>query len=579
MQNDGSFPMKELMYSSFSDDREILRQRLMWLTGIRWYAAASIVPAALIGRYVLEMRFPVWALLLIALGMAIYNAYYAAKVKRPEFNPGIALQQIILDVLALSLILFFTGGFINPFFTFYFFIVIIARIILSHRQSLLIAVLVTLSFVIQGLASSVVPVDMKVSGDSILHLGEVSFHVIGAPISFVLTTIITAYFVSVIMGDLQKREREVRSARMQAELELNKLDNILRHLETGMLVIDNQGKVEWVNDCVVNWFGTEGKDETKACYLISRIAKRYLHTSLDVESSESGKSHFFEVRLPTVTQGMRDFEVLLSSIRGPGGELVQVIELILDVTEQKKNQEQWARAQKLAAIGQLAAGIAHELNTPLGTISILAEEARDIIQTTIPKEECDHAEELDESLQTIHDQIKRCKEITQGLLNFSRKPENIQEFCSINELVHQAIDLLGPKLSKVTLHERLDDSLPMIITESSGIQRAVFNILLNAADAVENNEVEKKIEVETCKQDGMIGIRIRDNGCGIAKPDIPHLYEPFFTTKPVGKGTGLGLYVTYGTIQDLGGRLEIESELGEGTQVEIWLPIRTEEEQ
>ncbi|MEW6236229.1 MAG: ATP-binding protein [Candidatus Omnitrophota bacterium] len=555
-----------------NDAQAILRRRLVWLTGLRWHAIGGVLFAAMIGRYGLGMRFPVHVVLALAAGMFLYNFYYAAKIRTLEFDPRIAFRQIVLDVIAFSLILFVTGGFINPFFTFYFFIVILARIILTRRESLFITVFVTICFALQGLSNYVVPVDMKLSEEGLLRAGGLSFHVIGAPLSFVLTTAITAYFISVIMNDLRKREKELRAARRQAELELDKLDNILRHLETGMLVIGRQGELEWVNSRLEAWFGSEGKDEASACYRVGGAAKEYRRLAETTAAPDSERKHYFEMRLPTVGQGVRDFEIILTPIRNSKGEWLQLIELVLDVTEQKKNQTQWALAQRLAAIGQLAAGVAHEINTPLGTISILAEETREIIRSAIAARQCPPPDEVDEALQTIHQQILRCKEITQGLLNFSRQPERVRDFGSLNEIVHQAVELVRPKCRGVALAEKYDEAIPEILTETSGLQQVVFNLLVNAIDAVEGLEREKKITIATFQENNAAGVHISDNGCGIAEKDLPHIFEPFFTTKPIGKGAGLGLYVSYGTMQDLGGRLEIESRPGEGTTAKIWLP-------
>jgi len=494
---------------------------------------------------------------------------------QPVFDRRIALQQIILDVLALTAVLFFSGGFLNPFFTFYFFIVILASIILRTKESVFIVVLVTVCFVLQGLAMRFVPVDMKLGKDGLLKLGEVPFHVVGAPISFVLTTLITAYFTSVIMGDLRKREREVRTARQQTELELNKLDNLLDRVDAGMLVFDSNNQVERVNDRLISWFGAEGQEEQNACYLISQYGKQLEHELNKPSDPES--RHFFEARLPTRSEGVRDFEIMVTPIRDATGKSIQRIELILDVTDQKKSQAQWAQAQKLAAIGQLAAGVAHEINTPLGTINILTEEAKTLLQELSESPKPEQKEELEESLETIHSQVRRCKEVTQGLLNFSRAREHKREAVSLNTIAYRAVELIRHRVNGVQLEKDLAPHLPEIITDVHGVERAVFNLLLNAADALDGVDHERRIRVRTLVENENVGIQVIDNGKGIREEDMPHVTEPFFTTKMVGKGTGLGLYVAYGAIQDLGGRLEMESQHGEGTTASIWLPITSDD--
>lgn len=557
------------------DDESIQRQRLIWLAGLRRYAALGMAAAAVIGRYVLGIRFSVPALILLAGGVEWYNRYFARRLERRPYNPRVAFHQIILDVVFLSLALFFTGGFLNPFFTVYFFVVIIAWITLSRWQSLVITLMVLGAFGLQGLSPRVIPIDMRLSGEGLLKMGELPFHVVGAPFSFVLTTLLTAYSVSVIMRDLRRQERAVRAARQQAELELHKLDNILRHVEAGMLVLDGGNQVEWANDRVQAWFGPEGMDETRACYRVSQAARR-IQARPGGKTSGGEAAHYFETRLPTLAQGVRDFEIVVNPIRGARGGPVRMVVMILDVTEQKKNQEQWAQAQKLAAIGQLAAGVAHEINTPLGTISILAHEAQDILRQSPDLRDCPYRAELEEFLATIHGQTRRCKDIIQSLLNFSRKPIPARALCDLNQPVRQAAELIHAKASRIVLVEELDESLPLTVTDAEGVERVVFNLLLNAADALEEVHGAPRIRVRTAHANGIITIRVTDNGAGIRPEDLPHIFEPFYTTKTVGKGTGLGLYVSYGTIQDLGGTLEIASEPGQGTTATICLPVNQE---
>ncbi|RJP27521.1 MAG: hypothetical protein C4527_13065 [Candidatus Omnitrophota bacterium] len=563
------------MLSQTEDDLEIQRRRLIWLIGLRWYGAGSIILAVLIGHYVLAMRLPVMYLFSISAGMFLYNYYFYRQVYAASFHRRMALRQIILDVVILTLVLLGTGGFLNPFFTFYFFQVIIAWIILSYRESVLLTIFITLCFALQALAPA--GVDMKTSSEGLLQLGELPFHVLGAPVSFVITTVITAYFVYIIMADLRKREQELRQARKQAELELNKLDNILGQLGAGMLVINRHQRMDWLNDQIREWFGPQGADETVACYRIVRVAKDLLSSMGKQVQNEYKRQFYHAMRLPTVSHGVRDFEIMVSPVCDGRGDLFQIIELVLDVTEQKKQQEQWSQAQRLAAIGQLAAGVAHEINTPLGTISILANEACEILTDHEDLNSCPHMDELRESLRTIHEQTRRCKTIIQSLLNISRKPEYEKKACSVNEIIHNALELAKHKLAGIAVEARLDPILPNLVTDVNGIERAVFNVILNAADAFPLRDYDKRIIIETGLFDEMVTIRIIDNGDGISEENLSRVFEPFFTTKSVGQGTGLGLYVSYETIRDLGGRLEIDSKPGAGAAVTISIPLHHDE--
>lgn len=552
------------------EDIALQRQRLEWLIGLRWYGAAAVIVCALTGSYVFGIHFSLTALISIALFMFVYNAYYAMQLNRGSWSRSMALQQIILDVLSLTLILLMTGGFINPFFTFFFFQVIIAWIMLPPRQSVAIIVLIVFCFALQAVAPTLITVDMNLSEDGILGLGKVPFHVVGAPISFVATTLITAYFVSVIMGDLRRRESELRLAHQRVELELSKLDNLLRRLEAGMLVINKQGELEWANDKIIEWFGPN--DGNNINYCICASAYQALH-ELSQQKVIEHTGIYREAHLPTLNDGARDFDAMATPITNDQGELAQIIQLVLDVTDQKKRKEQWARAEKLAAIGQLAAGVAHEINTPLGTIRILAEEARDIL--THNGQTGADADELADALQTIHEQTTRCKNITQGLLNYSRNTDPSMQPCSINQLIRQAFEITRHKTNGIQIVQNLQEDIAEVTTDVNRVQQALCNLIINAADALDAT-AEPKIEIDAQQHDGAVCICISDNGPGISSEHLPHIFEPFFTTKPVGKGTGLGLYVTYGSLRELDGRLDIDSEPGAGTKATITLPINHE---
>lgn len=567
--------MSDSRSGSFSDDLIFLQQRMQWLVGLRWYGIASVFLFAVFGNYILGLHFDLWLMFAITLVMLGYNMYLHQRVNRTPIQASLALQQVVLDVIALTAILFCTGGFGNPFFTFYFFLVIIAWIILPAKQSVAIIALIFVCFALQGIAPRVIEVDMNLSDDGLLYLGDYPFHVVGAPVSFVATTFITAYFVSVIMTDLRKRETELREAQRRSELELAKVDNILRQLDAGMIVLDSQNRVEWVNDRIRHWFGPEGQHSDRATYRVVRACiPDTTPPGQPMLCDEDSASE--ALQLPTLHDDTRDFELMTTPIEDERGENVQRILLVLDVTEQKRTHEQWARAEKLAAVGQLAAGVAHEINTPLSTIRILAEDALDSIRAAGGSLPGELREDLSEAMQTVYEQTSRCKTITQGLLNVSRMQGRSLESIDLNTVVQQAVELSRHQLRTVTVEETYAQDLPRIDSDSTQIIQVICNLMINARDALEGSANGAHIRVETRRNDGRVEIQVSDNGPGIPRDALSHVFEPFFTTKPVGKGTGLGLYISYAAIRDLGGELDIESEQNIGTTATIWLPVHHE---
>lgn len=229
-----------------------------------------------------------------------------------------------------------------------------------------------------------------------------------------------------------------------------------------------------------------------------------------------------------------------------------------------------AQIEKMAALGQLAAGVAHELNTPLGTLSIISDELGRILQSstkTIPKRL------FRDYIQDMRGEIERCRSIIQDLLGFSRQGLYQLVKTDINQLVSKTVEFIqkGEKKYNIRIVKRLDPELPQVMTDRDRFRQVVFNVIKNAIEAIDRED--GLIEVSTKKEDCCVHVVIKDNGCGIPEENIKKVFEPFFTTKPVGCGTGLGLSVSYGIMRDLKGEIRLKSRVGEGTEVTLILPI------
>jgi len=237
--------------------------------------------------------------------------------------------------------------------------------------------------------------------------------------------------------------------------------------------------------------------------------------------------------------------------------------------------EQVIETGKLASIGELAAGIAHEINNP---VAIMVEEAG-WIQDLLEEEDFARSENLDEferALKQINTQGKRCKEITHKLLSFARKTDaRLQEF-SINDLIEEVVGLSEQraKYAKVTITPQLDANLPAIQASPSEMQQVFLNLINNAVDAMERQGGE--IIVATRREKDQLFIEVRDTGPGIPPANLDRIFDPFYTTKPVGKGTGLGLSICYGIIKKMGGDISVDSTIDEGTTFVIKIPVREE---
>lgn len=255
-------------------------------------------------------------------------------------------------------------------------------------------------------------------------------------------------------------------------------------------------------------------------------------------------------------------------------ELASVVRAFNQMSQElraKREMEAAVRqADKQVAVGLLAAGVAHEINNPLATISVSAEDLLDRLQCG---EELHKGDELPSYLRLIRDQAGRCAETTRKLLDFARQTESVDEWVDVNEQVNSTLSLLRYRLRKerIELTLALAPDIPLVLADGPGLQQVVFNLVTNAADAMAGGG---RLTVSTAASDQDVCITIADTGCGIPPEDLPRIFEPFFTTKPVGRGTGLGLSVCFGIVSRAGGRIEVASTPGSGTQVAIILPLR-----
>jgi two-component system NtrC family sensor kinase len=227
---------------------------------------------------------------------------------------------------------------------------------------------------------------------------------------------------------------------------------------------------------------------------------------------------------------------------------------------------------KLASVGELAAGIAHEINNP---VAIMIEEAG-WIEDILEDEEFQESENLDEfirALEQIRTQGRRCKEITHKLLHFARKTDSRIQEVQINDLIEELVALSAQKAkySNVTINTVLQKDLPPLQVSETEVQQVFLNLINNAVDAM-----EKKggvIDVTTLMEGDHIAVQVADNGPGIPEANLARIFDPFFTTKPVGKGTGLGLSICYGIIKKMGGEIDVHSVIGAGTTFRVLIPL------
>ncbi len=292
----------------------------------------------------------------------------------------------------------------------------------------------------------------------------------------------------------------------------------------------------------------------------SRIARENLAAAFD------GELRRFEVpyQRPDGSEGTG--HVLLAPVR-EGGRIPKVLALVRDITDQRRAQTQLQQAEKLAAMGQLVSGVAHEINNPAAIISGFAQTL--LLDQLTPEQR--------ETVQMMYDEATRIGRITSNLLAFARAGSKERTLVELNDIVHRTFALRSYHLTtlNITVNLDLDDANPKAWANGSEVQQMLLNLLINAEQALMTMSGGDRrtisISTATAGDDGVL-LQVADTGPGIPADIQEKIFDPFFTTKPEGIGTGLGLSICYGIVHDHGGRISVHSVVGQGTTFAVILP-------
>ncbi len=521
-----------------------LRHRLLWLVRLRWVAVLGVALTVTATGPLLHLL-PAASLLPMAaiIGlMAGYNAVFGVLARRDPPPRASAPAQILLDLVSLTGLLHYSGGAANPFFLFYLFHVIIAGILLSRWESHLIA----------GVAFSLF------AGMALFELlGWIPSHrldflpvftnnfLLGLLLAFAAAVFIATHFITTIMSDLHQATAELAG-------EKEKLDGIIQGIGAGLVILDSEGRVTWTNDQAGRWFPAARPGET--CH--QALAGRSLPCEGcgAREAAQNGRPCSLDH-----VRGDRRYLVTQTLVRDASEHLSTRLLLIQDVTLERRMEEQLYQSSKLAAVGTLASGIAHELNNPLASISASTDYLRELaderrLDAPFPKH-----------LHRISDHVYRCKEIIDALLGLARKEDQERSPTNVNECMRELVRLGGSRISPKLL---LDPGIPTARANPRLLQNVVLNLLLNARDAA---GPEGAVELRTFAAEDSVGVSVHDAGPGIPPDVLPRIFEPFFTTKPVGRGTGLGLFLCHRMVEAMGGKIGVATSAELGTTFSVTL--------
>ncbi|MBW2305151.1 MAG: Cache 3/Cache 2 fusion domain-containing protein, partial [Deltaproteobacteria bacterium] len=377
-----------------------------------------------------------------------------------------------------------------------------------------------------------------------------------------------------IIRDLTRRKSLEKELRETKEF----LENIMESSVDGIVTTDLKGKITYLNRAMEEMI--QYRREEILGQHISTVYVRGIQEARDImallKARERAENYEMEVK-------RKDGEILviqnsLFLVRDEEGKLVGTAGIFKDVTEKKRLEAKLKAAQvrlveasKMRALGELVAGVAHELNNPLMASKTILH----VILKNI-KEECRERERL-ELIKKCNDRIER---IVEHLREFSRQTKPRFQELDVNLPIENALMITGQQLLNhgIAIERKLSNDLPRIWGDSNQLEQVFLNLISNARDAMDEAEGNnrKLTIVSTLVEEEnkpWVLVSVRDTGVGIPRENLDKILEPFFTTKPVGKGTGLGLSLCFGIVETHGGRIEVESELGLGTEVKIYLPV------
>ncbi len=378
---------------------------------------------------------------------------------------------------------------------------------------------------------------------------------------------VSGYVAVAIENSLLYQEQQERAAELELLKEFN--ESIVESINIGLLAVDLDGRVTRCNSALEEMLDVR-RDEAIGQRVEELFAEDFSETLR--QSLGTSRWHITELRhIYKMHTARRDgsrslvLNIALAPLRADSSGRTGALVVIEDVTLYVQRELQLQQRDKLSSIGLLAAGVAHEVNTPLTGVSSYTQMLLGMLPETDPK----HA-----LLQKVRRQTERAAGIVNNLLNFSRTG-GATEFSEID--VHRVLDdtlqLLEPQLrrSQIEIVREYEADLPCAFGNAGSLQQVFTNLILNACDAiVDSGQVYLRTHRES--EDDSVFIEVADTGIGIAPENVAKIYDPFFTTKGVGRGTGLGLAVSYGIVQEHSGHIDVESTPGHGTTFRIKLP-------
>jgi two-component system, NtrC family, sensor kinase len=392
------------------------------------------------------------------------------------------------------------------------------------------------------------------------------WHEVVATVANILAPLLSTIALSEdLASEVALRTREIDAQRRFTS-------RIIDSLPVGLYVIDHVYRIQAWNR--KRETGTQGVSREDA---LGRTVFEVLHRQprglLQQEFDRvfaTGKIEEVEVSTDT-RDGPRYYRISKIPMRLDDEHVTHVITIGEDVTQAKLAQQQISQTEKLAAVGQLAAGVMHELNNPLATIGACVE------ALSARLDDLPHSprQTVAEYLEIVQSELTRCKSIVDGLLDFSRPKGRAKYPVQINQVVEDALFLVRhhDRFKRIKLDRRVTDDLPPVEANAEQLMQVFLDLMLNAIDAMDGRGTLTIATRLSPARPDELWVEISDTGMGIPRENIAKIFEPFFTTKAPGQGTGLGLSIAYAIVQHHGGRIVVDSQIGSGSTFRVVLPV------
>jgi signal transduction histidine kinase len=561
-----------------------LIKRIRWLVNLRWTAITGVLLTVSIASWGLHIIDNPTPLYIIAALMTLYNFESQIYPRHLTEKPLVSIQwhagrHIILDLFSLTALLHFSGGVENPFIFYFIFHLVIASILLSKKVSYILAALNTilLSALIFLEYYHVLP-HSHLQNFLPVTLWRNPIYISSVLFVFTSTLFFSVYLATSIMDTARAREAETRELKDNLEekvveleeargavlFERNKLTSIIECMQEGVIFVDDKNHVSLFNkvgqQIQKEQFGldTDAIQSPEADGVLLQIAEDLSkgHAVIEQQSLEI-KDKFFENTY--------------AAVRDRDDNYLGTVLVCRDVTDRKRMEQQMIQSEKMAAIGELASGVAHEINNPLdGLLNCILRIRRDPLNERQTKE----------YLGLMEEALRRIETTVGQLLNFSRQRDLALTSVSLNEVVNEVVGLIAYSADEkgIQIEKHFQEELDLIRGDKHLLEQVVLNLALNAIAAMPDGGIltfkTGEIEFDALLGKATVFVQVKDTGIGIPKSVQDRIFDPFYTTKITEKGTGLGLSVSNRIIRQHEGVIEFDSKIEQGSVFTVKLPVR-----